>query len=84
MKKVKTEKDFSPLQLQLLYFLRENEPMTCGDIAKIINRPRITVLNNLTILISFGLIKKYNGIRRTQGRPFVFFELKKKSEKNDI
>lgn len=65
----------SPLQVELLELLEDNGPMTRDVLVKITKRARTTVFDNLKVLISNKLVKRFTRPTDTRGRPVVFFKL---------
>ena len=70
------EKDLNSLQEVLVNVLGRNGPMTRSQMVKAIQKPRTTIYDNLAVLISRNMIKKFSRQVNARGRPVVFFKLK--------
>jgi predicted transcriptional regulator len=64
----------SPIQERLLAILDHAEnPISRSELVSLLHRPRTTIYDNLTDLITMGLIVKYSRPMNALGRPIVYF-----------
>ena len=72
------EKQLGSIKLDelLLDLLTKHGPLTRSELVKLTNIPRTTLYDNLSKLISKGLVIKESLPRATRGRPKVVFKIK--------
>ena len=64
------------LQEDLVNILKKNGAMTRDQMISLLERPRTTIYDNLSILIDQERVKSYSRQVNDLGRPVVFFKLR--------
>lgn len=70
------EKEFSPIQEDLIEMLKRSGPMCRTQMVGYLKRPRSTIYDNLSVLIDREVIKKFKRQVNSRGRPIIFFKLR--------
>ena len=68
---------YSPLQIELMEYITKHGPTNRSTFVKKLHAPRTTIFDNLTRLITEGILQKKSKYTRGKGRPHVFFLFKK-------
>lgn len=64
------------LQGELIKALEKNGAMTRAQMVQALEKPRTTIYDNLAVLISREVVRKFSRQVNKRGRPIVFFKLK--------
>ena len=70
------ELNLSPIQENLINVLKKNGSLNRSQMVQLLDKPRTTIYDNLTSLVSRDIIKKFTKNINSRGRPVVFFKLK--------
>lgn len=73
------EYKLSDFQKKILKILKEKD---CDrkELVKLLDKPRSTMYDNLALLVDLGMIRKYQKLEHSRGRPRVFYKLNRWSK----